>query len=297
MHSMLTEPVGPRSPDEILAVVYDRTTRVRRRRRTRLTAGAAMAAVALTGLVVTLQPSDKEARLHVVDHNPATEEAAEVRTVDLPAGESGQVASSPPSTTAKRHASKPAAAADTEGTVPPPVPPPTTTTTTLPSVRLLAEDVDAENDADPNSWYLDIVRGSMQFDVDRNIVVLTTRYRSPGAEAGNPRESHRMSTQVTFDQVIYAIEVDETDGVLSDVEIDGEVCEPCQATFVAAEGTLTVHVPLDDFNAAVVAQRGSDADRLGPQSEITDLTLVTERLLANLTSMQADTSKDTGGAQ
>lgn len=292
MQSMLTEPVGPRSPDEILAVVYDRTNRVRRRRRTRLTAGAAFAAVALTGLVATLAPSDKEARLHVVDNRKTgTEEAAAVRTTPAPSADGEPTASTSTTTTRPRKEPPPAAFG---GTVTTQAPAPTTSTT-LPRVQLLAEAVDAEGDASPNSWYFDIVHGSMALDSVRSDVVLKTRYRSPGAEADNARDNRTMRSEVTYDQAIYAIAVDETDGVLSDVKIDGRVCGSCGVTFSAADATLTVHVPLDEFNAAVAARR-AQATPLSAQSQISDLKLVTERLLANLTTTPADSSANTGGA-
>ena len=295
MHSMLTEPVGPRSPDEILVSVYERTQRTRRRRRTQFGAGGALvAAMAMAGLLA-LRPSGEEARLHVVDRNPKTEEAAATRTPAATNDDLMVAAASTTTTTGRTERLKktppPAAAGGPVTTQAPTV---TTTTTTLPPVRLLAEAVDEENDATPNDWYYDVVHGSMHLNEGQQRLVFVTSYRTSGGVAGNDRSDRRMRTQVTYNQAIYEISIDEIDGRLSDVEIDGIVCESCQAAFGMT--TLTVNVPVHEFNAAVTA-RNTDAELLGAGSQITDLTLATDQLVADLTPMPADSSKDSGGVQ
>ena len=298
MHSMLTEPVGHRSPDEILASVYERTQHKRRRRRTRVGAGGALAVAVLLGLLAA-RPSGDEARLQVIDRNPDAEEAAATTELPVASDEQSVVAAGPTTTTVSDRRDRPGktppagAGGGPVTTQPPTIT--TTTTTTLPPVRLLAEAADEQNDATPNEWYYDIVRGSMHIDAGRGTLLFTAVYRSPGSSPESNRPDRTMHTQVTFEQSIYDITVDEIDGRLSGVEIDGRACETCQVAFGTA--VLTMQVPVDAFNAAVSGKPGTSGTLLGAESQITDLTLAVDQLVADLAPTQADSSKDSGGVQ
>jgi hypothetical protein len=292
---MLTEPVGPRSPDEILASVYERTQHTRRRRRTQLGAGGALAVAVLLGLLA-VRPSGEEARLRVIDRNPGTEEAAATRVPPASDDEQLVAAAETTTTTAARRRERPGRTPPA-GAGPVTTPPPTittTTTTTLPPVRLLAEATDAQNDATPNDWYYDVVYGSMHFDAARGGLLFTTSYRNPGSSPEPDRSDRTMSTRVTYDQSIYEITVDEVDGQLSNVKVDGRDCGTCQVAFGSA--MLTVQVPVDEFNAAIAA-KGATAAPLRADSQITDLEVATAPIVADLPSTEADTSRNSGGVQ
>ena len=293
MHSMLTEPVGPRSPDDILAVVYQRTERVRRRRRQQLAAAVAAVAVGVAGLV-SLRPGDDEAaRVRVVDgRTTQTEEATdESATPITDAAGSGLVTSSPTTmASTKRHSQPSSSGGDNKASTPttPPLPTTTLPVPNGPDIRLLAEASDADDDAILPAWYYELVHGSMALDFRSDVVVFSTRYGTPSA-SGN-RETRTLGSQFTFDQAVVGVDVTEADNTLGAVKFHtGAACNGCIPTFDEGEARLTVTVPIDTMNRFL-----SEFVRAGAsieQGDVSDLVLTTTEAVTKVT---ADESGDTG---
>src|SRR5687768_13556284 len=248
LHSMLPEPVGPRSPDDILAVVYQRTERVRRRRRQQLAAAVAAVAVGVAGLV-SLRPGDDEAaRVRVVDgRTTQTEEATDESATPITDAVGSRLVTSSPTTMAstKRHSQPSSSGGDNKASTPTTPPLPTATTSPPlpngPGARLLAEASDADDDAILPAWYYEIVHGSIALDFRSDVVVFTTRYGTPSA-SGN-RETRTLGSQFTIDQAFVGVDVTEADNTLGAVKFHtGAACNGCIPTFDEGEARLTVTV-------------------------------------------------------
>lgn len=282
------EPIGPRSVDEMLAEVYGRAARTRRRRHGVAVMGAAAAtlvtAAALSFVgsdgdsaqVRTAGRSDAEARATVEtspttstpapsDSGPGTGGRPAPSKKDSPSGGRREAALPPPADGPVQSPSVPAA----------------------PDVRLLRAVEDASGDATPGSWYLDIVRGSAEHDSRRQALVFTTAFRDDGAGDGD-REEHTVTSRVQYDNSLYELTVVERGNRLGDVKLDARACDGCTARFDAAQARLVVTVPLATFNAAVTAG-SSDNVPFGPGSSIDDF--VVRTVFGNdVAGLQADTT-------
>lgn len=295
MQSMLTEPVGPRSPDDILAVVYQRTERARRRHRQQLSAAVAVLAVGVAGLV-SLRPGDDEAaRVRVVDgRNTRTEEVSGESATPATAATSAEPPASSPTTAApSKRRSHPSSGGGDKASTPVPAPPvPTTSTLPAsgngPNVKLLAEEGDKLNDSIPNHWYFDIVQTAMQLDVRNDVVVFTTRYRS--ADTSGSRERRTLRSEFVYENDIVTVDVTEDDNALGPVTIFGSGCTGCTAGFDEAQARLTVTVPISTMDTYLVARHGEGHSIA--QAVVTSLEALTSQL--GVDDLPADKSGDTG---
>lgn len=271
----------------MLGVVYGRADRLRRRRAVQRLGGGVAALAVVLAAVVTLGEGDQSARLRVVDDPDAGQETSppppsETGPGATPADDNGGGPSGPSGESARRTppTTTPAAPAVT-------APSDVRADTTASIERWMSVD-DAANDSVPEDWYYDVVAASMEFDPNRNVVVFTTRYRSPD-DAGAASRSERL-LQSTFDYGThtYAVDVRESENRLSAVEIDGsdDPCGSCSARFDAVNATLVVTVPLDVLNAHVA--RHDDSPPLGAGSEIAELMARTARIDDTLGEVEAD---------
>jgi len=261
LHSMLTEPIGPRSPDDILAVVYQRTERTRRRRRQQLSAAVAVVALGVAG-VASLQAGDDEAsRVRAVDRgNTKTEEVMTPTTVVAALAAPAGTAKAAPK---RSRGSSPATAADRTGSpaqsAPTTVPPlPTTTTLPIdqgPQSRMLAQASDVADDALLPGWWYDIVSGSMRVDSGSGLVVFTTQYGAPD-DSGN-RDARTLHTEFVYEHNTVNLDVTETDNVLGVVKLGTDDCNACTRSLDEAGGRLTVGVPIDVMNDYLARLYGS----------------------------------------
>jgi hypothetical protein len=253
LQSMLTEPVGPRSPDEILAVVYHRTERTRRRRRQQVGVAVAAVAFAVTGLASLRSGDDEASRVRVVDGEQVrTEESTETSTPPTTsAGASASEERDTTSTTRPTGARPQGAVGPTNATSTTTTTPVLPTTTTLPAtggpdVRTLAQASDAEDDAVLPGWYYDIVSGSMRLDLKNDVVVFTTRYASP--DSSGDRDNRTLRSEFEYANDYVTVSVTETDNALGTVHIGPEPCANCARSFDEGAALLTVTVPVDVMN-------------------------------------------------
>lgn len=276
----------------MLLEVYGRAARTRRRRQATAVLGAGAATLlAATGLSL-VRGADDEARVHVIDRGEkngrtAVEEPARLGTTAGGQDETGTEKSTPSSQEAgpsgRRH----------EAALPPPADRPVTApsvTTAAAPVRLLAQVEDTGNDAYPNHWYLDVVRGSVELDAARDVLVFTTTYRSADAGAGSTRADHTMTSEVQYDNTLYAVTVVERDHELSEPELDEAPCSGCTASFNPSTARLTVTVPLSTFNNAVAA-RGSGNPPFASSSAVDDLVVAT-KAGSGVAAVDADSSRN-----
>ncbi|HEX2040173.1 MAG TPA: hypothetical protein VHF47_10625 [Acidimicrobiales bacterium] len=280
---MLTEPIGPRSPDEILAVVYHRTERARRRRRQQMSAAAAVLAFGMAGLLTLRSGDDEASRVRVIDGNTVrTEESTD--TSDPPAtavsptddDRAATATASPRPRPQATGPGKPAAGSGDPARVTPSTVPPLPTTTTLPEsnapgIRSLAQVSDAEDDAVLPGWYYDIVSGSMQLDPRTRMVVFTTRYAAPGGSGDRADRTLRSGFEYEGDYV--TVDVTEADNVLGAVELGGTACSECTRSFDVTAGTLTVNVPIASMDSYL--QRYHEDDASIERAAVSALHLVT----------------------
>jgi hypothetical protein len=276
----------------MLHEVYGRAARTRRRRQATAVLGAAAATLLAATALSLVDGGRDEARLRVIDEGEKTqtegEQPADVQTTDEGDQDTGTPGRPPSSDEAdpsgRRH----------EAALPPPADgvrtaPTVTTTTTVPPIRLLAQVEDAAGDAHPNDWYLDVVRGAVQLDDARGVLVFTTTFRSAGAGTGT-RNEHTMTSEVQYDNSVYAVTVVEQDNELGEPELDEGSCAGCTASFDLSAARLTVTVPLATFNAAVAA-RGSGNPPFQSSSVVDDLVVLTE-LSSGITAVDADSSRN-----
>lgn len=292
MQSMLTEPVGPRSPDDILAVVYQRTERARRRRRQQLTAAVAVLAVGVTGLVSLVPGDDEAARVRVVDsRNTRTEEVPDDSATPTAAA-AEQPASSPTTTASSKRSSQPSGGGSGGNKASTPTAPPLPTTTlpttseNSPGVRLLAEEGDRSNDSIPTNWYYDIVQTAMQLDLRNDVVVFTTRYRSP--DATGPRDRRTLRSEFDYENDIVTVDVTEESNTLGQVALGGGGCDGCTADFDDTQARLTITIPVSTIDAYLVAHYGQGASI--EQAVVSTLNAITTRIGVN--EVSADRSGD-----
>ncbi|MBW3669456.1 MAG: hypothetical protein KY443_09630 [Actinobacteria bacterium] len=272
----VTEPVGPRSVDEMLGVVYGRAHRLRRRRAAqRLGGGVAALAVALTAFVM-LGEGDDSARLRVVDDRDTRQTTTTAPPDADPGAGAGNSSGYPP---APSENTRPRTApTGTPPAAPPVTSPPNVQADAGASLEAWMSADDVANDAVPNDWYYDVIAASMEFDRTRNVVVFTTRYRSPDTAPTATRAERVLESLFDYGTHTYVVTVEESGNRLSGVRIEdaGDDCTSCTAHFEAADATLVVTVPLGVLNAEVA--RHDDSPPLGSGSEIADLTARTARL-------------------
>ncbi|MDQ3757657.1 MAG: DUF4349 domain-containing protein [Actinomycetota bacterium] len=268
MPSTLSEPIGPRSPDDILAVVYRRTEHVRRRRRQQLVAAAGALALGVAALVSALPGDDEAARVRVVDDRTArTEETQESATATTVAGSAEPPSDSDPTTTtttttaSKRNPpSQPSS--PVQASAPTTVPPLPTTTLpgtvdSGPSMKLLAQEADRQGDSSPGDWYYDIVHGSMHVDLRNDTVLFTTRYRTP--DTSGSRNTRTLRTSFDYDNSPVAVSVTESGNALGEVSLNGGECAGCTAELDESQGELTVTVPTATMDAYLETLFGDGA--------------------------------------
>lgn len=250
-----TDSIGPRSVDEMLAVVYTRAERVRRRRAVQRLGVAAVAVLLATAGVVTLDRGDPNAQVNTVDRPDAGVGAEEEALASPPA--------EPPAEPGRGEVSSPAAPAPpsvkTEGrnevdaTVRrPEAVPELPARTTPPPLETWADDSDGINDSSPADWYFDIAATAMQFDNGADVVVFRTTYRSPDAALDAARAGRVLESRFDYEGQTFAVSVHEANNQLGAVNIDNLFdCTDCSTGFDAAGSTLVVTVPLDTLNRAV----------------------------------------------
>lgn len=284
-----TDPIGPRSIDEMLDVVYTRAGNMRRRRAVRRVGVAAVAVVVGLAGVVTVRGGDPEARVRLVDRPPAEEEAS------APASDGNEAP--PPSagahTSGQEQVSQGADEShEVDATVKQPQGTPPVQSPKRPPVETWAEDTDALNDATPNDWYFDIAATSMQFDGAQ--VVFTTRYRVPDAPVDQARQSRVLESVFEYEGDAFTVAVRESANALGTVFVDNHLeCTDCVPRFDTASGTLFVSVPLATLNQAI-KERNENHPALGPGADIWSVRAVTSRSQGDLPPVQADSSATSG---
>lgn len=272
----VTDPIGPRSVDEMLGVVYGRAQRRRRRRAAqRLGGGGALLSIALIALMA-LGERDDSARLRVVDDRDTRQTTTTAPSDTDPGAGAGNSSGHPPAPSENTHPRTPST------TAPPAAPsvtsPPDVQADAAASLEAWMRADDVANDAIPNDWYYDVIAASMEFDRSRDVVVFTTRYRSPDTATTATRAERVLESLFDYGTHTYAVTVEESGNRLSGVRIDDadHECTSCTAHFEAAEATLVVTVPLGVLNAEVA--RHDDSPPLGSGSEIADLVARTARV-------------------
>jgi hypothetical protein len=292
---MLSEPVGPRSPDDILAVVYQRTERVRRRHRQQLTAAVAVVALGVAGLVSLVPGDDEAARVRVVDgRNGRTEEVSDDSATPTAASTAEQPASTPTTVASPKRSSQPSNGGggdnNNKSSTPTAPPLPTTTLPTTaangPNVRLLAEEADRSNDSLPTNWYYDITHTAMQLDLRNDIVVFTTRYRTP--DTSGTRDRRVLRNEFDYENAIVTVDVTEESNALGQVVLGGGECDGCTADFDDTQARLTVTIPVSTIDAYLVAHHGQGASI--EQAVVSTLDAITTRIGVN--EVSADKSGD-----
>lgn len=281
-----TDPIGPRSVDEMLGVVYSRAHGMRRRRLVQRTGVAAIALLVGIAGVVTVRGGDPDAHVRTVDR-PTGEKQTSVPVVDP-----GAVASAmglplaPPTTAVPKDTKK---ARQIDATVHQPDGVPSLPTDNAPPLETWADATDALNDSTPANWYYDIAATVMQFDPSKQVVIFTTSYRAPDVSPDSARDDRAM--EATFDYAEtgkFTVTVSESGNQLGAVGLEGSPsrCADCTARFDAASAKLVVTVPLATLNADVTGQ-GFGA--LGSGADIMSMAAATRPLAANL-PVQADTT-------
>lgn len=282
----ITDPIGPRSVDEMLGVVYGRADRLRRRRAAQRLGGGAAALALVLAALVTLGEGDDSAQLRVVDDPGSHQETAPPEQSDAQAGAAAGADSGHPPAPSGEPA--PRTPPTTTPAAPPVTPPPKVQADAGASLEAWMRVDDDANDSVPEDWYYDVVAASMELDRSRDVVVFTTRYRSPDGATTASRDARLLESQFDYGTHTYSVDVEESDNRLSGVHIEGsnQVCESCTARFDAAAATLVVTVPLAVLNAEVA--RHDDSEPLGSGSEITDLVARTAQMDESLGEIDAD---------
>lgn len=284
-----TDPIGPRSVDEMLDVVYGRADALQRRRTMRRMAGGIAAVVLAVAATLTLQGSDEGASVRVVGDPKGEQEASAPEQSDgTGRGEApaeGDGSASPPSS-APQGAGKPTPSSVPSKSVPSTtvlavVGPPSGSFETWKTLG------DAVGDATPADWYYDITSAAMEYDPHRDTVVFTTTYRSPtGSTSG--RQERILSSTFAFDGKDYVVSVREENDQLGEVLVDEAIaCPSCTPRFDAAAGRLVVTVPIAVLNEAV--DRKSNGARLQAGAHIDGLITTTSAVGAGGTTIDADT--------
>lgn len=253
-----TDPIGPRSIDEMLDVVYSRAEHHRKRRTVQRVGIAAVAVLVASAGVVTLRGGDPEAHVRVVDR-PTTEEQA-ITPPDVEAsmqatpgtGASGSVHSS--GSRAKKEADKPR---EVDATVQKPEGVPALPADGKPALETWGAATDDLNDANPGDWYYDIAATSMQFDSSSQMVIFTTKYRLPDAPIGETRAARNLQSLFGYQNTTFEVRVSESGNELGEVVVDDWLhCgDQCSTGFDVASSTLQVFVPLAKLNEAVTQRR------------------------------------------
>ncbi|HVF73450.1 MAG TPA: hypothetical protein VM938_00270 [Acidimicrobiales bacterium] len=285
-----TDPIGPRSVDEMLDVVYGRADALQRRRTVQRMGGGIAAVVLALVATLTVQGSNEGASVRSVDDPNGKQEEQAPDNGEGGGSPSGGEApgSAPPGDAAGTAArstpsSVPAKAVAT--TVPPVMTPPAAAIETWKTVG------DAKGDATPDRWYYDITTAAMEYDPNRSTVIFTTSYRAPtGSTSG--RQEREMESEFTFDDTTHSVNVRESGDQLGEVHIDDvHPCPGCTATFDAAAGRLVVTVPMSVMND--VMARESDA-RLQAGARIDTLVATSATVGAGNATVQADTAREDG---
>lgn len=283
----ITDPIGPRSVDEMLGVVYGRADRLRRRRALQRVGGGAAALALVLAALVTLGEGDDSAQLRVVDDPGAHQETAPPEQSDAEPGAAEDLLNSHPPAPSSGDAG-PRTPPTTAPAAPPVTSPPKVQADAAASLEAWMRVDDAANDSVPEDWYYDVIAASMELDRRRDVVVFTTRYRSPDAATTASRDARLLESQFDYGTHTYSVEVDESDNRLSGVRIEGsnKACGSCTAEFDATRATLVVTVPLAVLNAEVA--RHDDSKPLGSGAEITDLVARTAQIDESLGEVDAD---------
>lgn len=250
----------------------------------RLGGGVAALALVLAALV-SLDGGDDTAQVRVVDDPAARREPPSPEQAESEPGGGELLNSHPPAPSADP---APHAPPSTAPAAPPVTSPPKVKADAAASLEAWMKVDDAANDSVPEDWYYDVVAASMELDRNRDVVVFTTRYRSPDASTSGPRDARLLESQFDYGTHTYSVEVDESDNRLSGVRIEGsdKACESCTADFDATRATLVVTVPLAVLNAEVA--RHDDSKPLGSGAEITDLVARTAQIDEALGEVDAD---------
>jgi hypothetical protein len=290
--TLTTDPIGPRSVDEMLDVVYGRATRLRRRRAIQRIGGATAALALALGFLVSSGDGTDDAQVRVVDRPGHQDEAPppdEPAASDVPppatgdGGGAGAASGAAPRPTATGTPEAPAKPTPDGAVGALPV------ADKAPSIELWATATDGENDAVPNDWYYDVVSAAMEFDRSRAAVVFTTRYRTPDAPADEARETRILESDFAYGSHTYAVTVQESGNRLGVVQLEGEVdCGACSARFDVGAATLVVTVPLDALNEQV--RRFDDSEPLGAGADVSDLVAITTKAQGELPPVKADVS-------
>lgn len=283
-----TDPIGPRSVDEMLDVVYGRADALHRRRTMQRMGGGIAAVVLALTATLTLRGSDEGASVRVVGDPKGEQEANAPHKADGDAPGPGADGAGPasPSGTAPggARASKPSnvpATSVPSTTVPAVAGPPPAPFETWKTLG------DAVGDATPGDWYYDITSAAMEYDPNRDAVVFTTSYRPPsGSTTG--RQERILTSTFSFDGKDYMVSVREANDQLGDVVVDEVIaCPSCTPRFDAAAGRLVVTVPTPVLNQAV--ERKSNGARLRAGARIDGLITTTSAVGAGETTIDADT--------
>lgn len=283
-----TDPIGPRSVDEMLGVVYTRADRLRRRRTGRRLGAAAVAVLLGAAAVATSGRGDPDAHVRAADRsntaldNEAAPPAADAEAATAGAAAGGSVRSG--SSAKPKGAAKPN---EVDATVKRPEAVPALPADDKPALEMWADDADVLNDSTPGDWYFDIVSTSMEFDAKANVVVFTTAYRLPAPAEAGTRAGRLLESIFDYDNTSFSVKVEESDNRLGAVRLDNtRTCTDCVAEFHADRSTLVLHVPLGSLNAAVTRR----ASPLAPGADIWSIHAVTFKLDPTLGPQKADDS-------
>lgn len=286
--TFVPDPIGPRSVDEMLDVVYDRAAVLHRRRTMQRVGSAAVAVVLAVVGTLTLQGDDEGAHVRVVDDRTGRQEEGAPPGPDGGRDASASPAPRPPN---GGGAPKPGKAPGT-GT------PASGTATTLPAMPTPPTPViesweavtDATGDATPGNWYWDITAAAIDYDDARRVMVFTTRYRSPDQPTGG-RQARKLKSQFSYDGEVYSVAVEESGDQLGEVTIDHDVpCPGCTARFEVEAARLVVSVPVDVMNEVIGRKRNSPALGAGAAARVEGLLAMTTTVGAGGGVVDADTA-------
>jgi hypothetical protein len=286
-----TDPIGPRSIDEMLEEVYARADGHRRRRAVRRLAAAVVSVAIGSAAVMSFGGGDDEARVRVVGKPPQAEEPAQAEPAptEPPAAEASARPADGTSASAKGRAAakKAEEPKEVDATVRQPEGVPPLPSESRARLETWGDATDGLNDSTPNDWYFDISATTMQFEAETEVVVFTTSYRPPDTSLEATRTARVLQSQFAYEGQTFVVDVEESDNTIGKVRIDDLFdCSECSARFDAPTSTLAVNVPLAKLNEAVT-RRGSP---LGPGADVMSVTALTIRADSVLPSDPADST-------